>query len=141
MHHQPQQGFRPLAGFRAARPTLALGSALLIALFAGGCATTPPPTAEIAVSAAAVAHAAASGAPELAPQDMRRARDKLDLANAAMTGKNYDQARNLAEQAEADARLAEAKTEALRARKATDDAMKSNDILRQEMNRKTQNPQ
>lgn len=116
-------------------------SAGLIALALGAwalaaCATTPAPTSELAVSTAAVAHAAGAGAPQLAPAEMQTARDKLGRATAAMDAKDYDNALKLAQQAEVDAQFAEARAEAMKARKAADAMQESNRVLREEMNRK-----
>jgi Domain of unknown function (DUF4398) len=137
LHHQP----RLHTGHRPATAALTLGSTLIAALFVGACASMPPPTSEVAVANAAVAHAAGAGAPALAPQEMRMARDKLASANAAMASEDYAKARPLAEQALAEAQLAEAKAEALKSRKAADDARQANGVLRDEMNRKMPNPQ
>ncbi len=141
MHHIPHHDHRPRAGHRPATVALTLGSAMLAAALTAACASTPPPTTEVALSAAAVADAAGAGAPALAPQEMRMARDKLAGANAAMASQDYDQARSLAEEAEVDARLAEARAEAIKAHRAADDALQANNVLRDEMSRKTPNPQ
>ncbi len=139
MHQTVHHAARPRS--RSATTALTLASALLAAAFSAACASTPAPTTEVAVSAAAVAHAAGAGAPALAPQEMRTAREKLERANAAMASQDYGKARSLAEEAQVDARLAEAKAEALKSRKAADDALEANRVLREEMNRKTPTPQ
>ena len=81
------------------------------------CATVyaPPPNERLAVADAAVADAVSAGAPEYAAVDYRNARQRLDRAHAAATAGDNLAARNLAEEAEADARLA-----ATRARSAKD---------------------
>jgi uncharacterized lipoprotein YmbA len=101
------------------------------------CASTPPPTSQMAVSNAAIAHAAAAGAPELAPAEMALARDKMARANLAIAAKDHDTALALAQQAQVDAQLAEAKTEALKARKASEAMDEANRALREEMARKS----
>ncbi|HXP27462.1 MAG TPA: DUF4398 domain-containing protein, partial [Steroidobacteraceae bacterium] len=55
----------------------------VIALAAGGCATTPIPNEKIAVAKSSVQNAEQSGAPELAPVEMAAARDKLARAEKA----------------------------------------------------------
>ena len=77
----------------------ALGrAALLLAatLALAACAGTPAPSAQLAVSTAALTSAAAAGGGEAAPLEMRLARDKLARANLAMASKDYDVARSLA---------------------------------------------
>ena len=106
------------------------------ALLAAGCASTPAPDADLAVSVAAVAHATAAGAPALAPQEMRMAREKLERAQFAMGNRDYDAARMLARESQADAQLAESKSEAIKARKAADESQAAGRALREEMNRK-----
>jgi hypothetical protein len=101
------------------------------------CASIPAPTTQLAVSQAAVASAVSAGAPELAPLEMKIARDKLDSANTALAANNYNLARALAEQVEVDAKLAETKARSVKAQKA---AALSNDdtrVLREELNRKS----
>ena len=105
-------------------------------LLAAGCASTPAPNADMAVSVAAVAHATAAGAPELAPQEMRLAREKLERAQLAMGSRDYDTARMLARESQADAQLAESKAEAIKAAKAADESQQAGRALREEMNRK-----
>ena len=107
------------------------------ALFLAACASAPPPTDQLAVSTAAVAHAAAAGAAELAPTEMRTAREKLDMANAAVTAKDYPRAQSLAQEAQADASLAEAKSQSIKARKAAQAVNEDNRALREELDRKS----
>ena len=113
---------------------LALGVVALIVL--GACASTPPPTAELAVTTAALAHAAGAGANEAAPADMNSAREKLARANKAMLDKDYTMALTLSQQAQADARLAESKADAARAQKAADAVQADSQALREELARK-----
>ncbi|MDZ7805336.1 DUF4398 domain-containing protein [Thiohalophilus sp.] len=111
-------------------------SAILIAGVAG-CASTPVPTEQIAVSKAAVTSATRSGGNEYAPMELRSATEKLTRAEQAMAEENYALAKRLAEQAQVDARLAETKAGLARAQKALQDAEQSNRVLREELNRTT----
>jgi multidrug resistance efflux pump len=81
------------------------------------CATTPPPTSEMAAARAAVAQAAPA-ASEYAAQELRVAQVKLERAEAALAAERNTDARLLAEQAEVDARLAGSLAESERARRA-----------------------
>lgn len=92
-----------------------------------GCTTTQPPNdilanAELRVRAASEAHA-----DRLAPVDLRNARDKLARAEQALASEKYDQARRLAESAQVDAELAEAKAEAEVMRSAADQILRKGD--------------
>lgn len=107
-----------------------------LALALAGCASVPPPTAAMAVSDAAVLQARDAGATELAPEQMRSAREKLDQAKLAMASEDYDRARRLAHEAEADARLAEARAQSGKARKNADEVQESIRVLREEVSRK-----
>jgi hypothetical protein len=98
------------------------------ALVLGACASTPPPTEQMAVGRKAVERAA--GTPEIvqwAPSELDRARMKIQSAENAMARKDYDEARRLADEAEADARLAEARAGA---RKTDRAAAEVNEALR-----------
>ena len=112
----------------------ALGCALALV---AGCASTPAPTEQMAVSKSAIANAVSAGGPEYASVEMKSAQDKMDGANRAMAKEDYDVARALAEQAQTDARLAEKKAHSAKAQKAA--AVMQDDIrvLREELNRKT----
>jgi hypothetical protein len=114
----------------------ALGAA--IALCAAGCATTPVPNEKIAVAKSSVQSAEQAGAPELAPVEMAAARDKLARAERAAANHDAVPATELAEQANADARLAEATAQEKHSRKAAMELDASLQALRQESLRNTQ---
>jgi Domain of unknown function (DUF4398) len=109
-----------------------------IALSAAGCATTPVPNEKIAVAKSAVQHAEQSGATELAPVEMAAARDKLARAEKAANDHDAGPATQLAEQANADAELAEATAQEQHSRKAATELDASLQALRQESSRTTQ---
>ena len=112
---------------------LALGCVLALA----GCASTPAPTEQMAVSKSAIANAVSAGGPEYAAVEMRSAQDKMDRANRAMAKEDYDVARTLAEEAQADARLAEKMAHSGKAQKAAAVMQDDARVLREELNRKT----
>lgn len=89
-----------------------------IALALAACAGTPPPNQQLWLATEAVAHAMAAGGAQYAPLEMGLARDKLHRATVAVTIKDHDTARPLAEQAQADAQRAEAKAGSAKARQA-----------------------
>ncbi|QRY81972.1 DUF4398 domain-containing protein [Pseudomonas sp. PDNC002] len=106
---------------------LALGSAALLA----GCAGNPP-SEQMAVTESAVNAAVSSGGPEFAPVETKNAQDKLAQARIALNDKEYDQAKRLAQQAEWDARVAERKSQAVKAQNNVKDAQQGVMELRQE---------
>ena len=112
---------------------LAVGALALVA----GCASTPAPTEQMAVSKSAIANAVSAGGPEYAAVEMKSAQDKMDRANRAMAKEDYDVARSLAEEAQADARLAEKKAQSEKAQKAALVMQEDARVLREELNRKT----
>lgn len=120
---------------RRAGQALAVGvfSVLLVA-----CASTPPPTAELAAGRAAVEGAQASGAREFAGAELEAARNKLDLAQQASSRGDNDLARRLAEAAEADARLALARAYSARSNNAASQVERGLQTLQEELQRKPQ---
>lgn len=117
-----------------------IGAAVTVAIFMAGCASTPTipaPTEQMAVSRAAVNNASSAGGNEFAPLQLKSAMEKMDAAERAMGEKNYVRARELAEQAQADAKLAEAAARSAKAQKAADALDEDNRVLRKELDRKT----
>ncbi len=115
-----------------------LAAGACAAVLIGGCASVPPPTAQIAVSQSAIANAVSAGGTEYAPVELRNAQDKLDRARRAMAKEDNEEALRYAEQAQVDARLAEKKAQSAKAQKSA--AVMQDDIrvLREELARKTQ---
>ncbi len=106
------------------------------ALLAVGCSSLKTPaTADVAVSKAAVDNAAGAGGVQYAPVEMTAARDKMALANKAMADKDYRLARDLAAQAQADAKLAQGKANSAKAQAAADALQDDIRVLREELER------
>ena len=105
------------------------------ACLTSACSSVPPPREQMAVSKSAVERASGPAGSE-APVELARARDKLERANLAMGSRDYDEARRLAEQAEADANLAEARARSVRAAQALQEVRESIRMLREEMTRR-----
>lgn len=81
---------------------------LALAVFGlAGCASDPAPHEQLRLSEQALQQAKAVGATEQVPE-FKLAEDKLTRAKANMASESYRDARMRAEQAELDARLAEA---------------------------------
>lgn len=129
---------RQIAPQRRMQRATAVAALLAITAFGlGACATAPPPTEQMAVSAAALKHAVGADAGALAPAEMSLARDKMARAEQAVAAKEYERALVLAQQAQLDAQLAEAKAETARSRKAADALLEASRALREEMSRQT----
>jgi hypothetical protein len=105
--------------------------------FTVGCASVPPPTEQMAVTKLAITTAIEAGSAEFAAGDLRAAQEKMTRASTAMTQEDYSKARWLAEQAQADARLAEKKSQAAKALRAAATTEEDSRVLREELNRKT----
>ena len=96
-------------------------------IFFSGCSTARPPTAILRNAELEVRAADEAKADELAPADLKNARDKLARAKQAMAAERYDDARRLAESAQVDAELAGAKADARVMRQAADRILKKGD--------------
>jgi hypothetical protein len=106
-------------------------TAIAMTLLLASCAGQPPKEA-VSQAELAVNKATESRAPQLAPLELRMARDHLDKANLEVQGKNYEEARRLAEKAIAEAQLAEAKSEAENTQQTLAELRESLDALREE---------
>ncbi|AYN95110.1 MULTISPECIES: DUF4398 domain-containing protein [Pseudomonas] len=83
-------------------------AASVLALLLAGCANDPAPSEQMKLTTQAFDQAHDIGADDSIPE-YSLANDKLERARKAMRVEDYKKARVLAEQAELDARLAEAK--------------------------------
>ena len=113
------------------------GAIAIAAVVTAGCASAPKPTEQIAVSNSAITNAVRAGGGEYAPTEMKSAQDKMAQANRAMDKEDYEDARRFAEQAQADATLAEKKAESAKAQKAAIALGDDIRVLRDEINRKS----
>lgn len=103
-----------------------------VVLAVSGCAGVPPPTSEVAVANYRIEEAERNGGVQYAPVELSQARSKLDRAQSAMRdGKNED-AKRLAGEAEADARLADVKARAATQAKAAEAVRQDTQALRRE---------
>jgi Domain of unknown function (DUF4398) len=115
------------------------GAVIAAAVLAvAGCASTPIPNEKIAVAKASVQRAEQTGAPEFAPVELAAARDKLNRAEKSAAAREAQPATMLAEQANADAQLAEATAMQQRSHKAATEFDASMQALSQESMRSSQ---
>ncbi|MGC7840780.1 DUF4398 domain-containing protein [Pseudomonas wayambapalatensis] len=104
---------------------------LILAL--SGCASSVMPGEQIELTRSAVNRAVSADATQYAPAEMRAAQDKLNAMERALGEKNAAQVKTLAEQAEADARLAERKAAARKTKAQLDTARQGIEVLKQEL--------
>jgi hypothetical protein len=110
-------------------------AAALLTLAACASQEKVPATAAVAVSNNAVENAVSAGAADLAPAEITSARAKMLRANQALAAKDYKLARELAVQAQADAKLAQSKAGSAKATAAADALNEDLRVLRQEVDR------
>jgi hypothetical protein len=116
-------------------------SVIIWSVFAtSGCTTGEPPTSTLIRAELGLRAAGEARAPEFAPMELQRAREKLEGSKRAMAAKNYEEARRLAESAQVEAELAEAKAEAEITRRAAEELRRSIDALRVETERRSTKP-
>jgi hypothetical protein len=104
-------------------------------LCVAGCATTPPPTEQLAAARAMVNQAQPTAGKE-APLELQSAQAKLARAEDAMQRGDYEIARRNAEQAEVDAKLALSAAENARAQRAAAEVERGIETLREELDRR-----
>jgi hypothetical protein len=119
------------------RPIAGIAAALALAL--GACASRPPmPTDQLALAEQAIRDAERAGAVELAPVEMRNAREKLGAAQRAAGEREVETTTRLAEQAQVDAQLAEATARAAKSARAVEELEDSLRALQRETQRPAQ---
>lgn len=123
------------SGMRTIQQILIIGLSFMFI----SCASSRPPAEDIARAESTIKQAEQVGAQNYAPLEIREARKKLDRANNLVKEKEYEKARRLAEQAEVDAELAEAKTLSEKAQRAVRELRESIKALREEISRNQQN--
>lgn len=109
---------------------------LIFALLLTGCASVPdPPTRALQAAELAIENADRARAIEHAAPELGEARQQLAAARNAVQAEEMLRAERLAEQARANAELALAKSEAVKAQAINDEMQKNIDVLKQEIQR------
>ena len=98
-----------------------------------GCAQTKPPLAELDEAGRRVDTARNAGAPTYAPLELRMAQERLSQARAAMKAEEYEQAAQLADEAQVAGELAQVKTKLGKAREKVDTRTRENAQLRSDL--------
>lgn len=97
-----------------------------------GCATGQPPRAELGAAQTSLATAERAGAAEHAPVELNSARRKLQAAQDAVRDEEYQKAERLASEANIDAQLATAKSQAAASETALNQVHQDMTTLRSE---------
>lgn len=99
------------------------------------CAPVQPPHASLSQADLAIRQADENNASQYAPMELQSARDKLDDARLALDAQEYERSHRLAEQALADARLAEARAKVESSRQTAHNLRLTIEALRDEVAR------
>ena len=119
---------------------IAVAAALTLGISLGGCASAPPAQDKIAVATSSVQRAEQAGAQQSASVEMSSARDKLAQAEKAAEKRDAKIAYRMAEQADIDARVAEASANAAKSHQAVSELDRSLQSLREEALRSQSQP-
>lgn len=113
------------------------GFALLIAIVGlAACASAPlPPTSELQAAELAIASAEQDQVADYALPELNDARKNLDAARIAVSNEDMVLASYLATESAANAQLASARTEMLKAKAVNEEMQKSIDTLKMELQR------
>ena len=106
---------------------------LLVAIFLLSCVTTAPDPDAVASAERAIQAAERAGAEELAPVELRFAREKLESAKLGMEKSKYTVAMYLIEQSEINSELAIEQSRAAQSRRKVNELRRSNEVLREEL--------
>lgn len=119
-----------------------MGLIFLATTLVTACASTSASKEEMSVASEQISiaktdlnSAISAGGNEFAPLHVKSAMEKIGKAEKALAAEEYTRARQLAEQARADAQLAEETARSAKAQKAADALKEGSRILREEMNR------
>ena len=117
-------------------------AALSAVLMLAACSSQPPKADDSLVRAqTAIDQARLAGASQYAPSDLNDAQSQLRAADAAQARGDYKQARYQAEDAETDAQLALARTQAGKSAEAARQVQQGNQALQTQMTPTTNPPQ
>jgi hypothetical protein len=114
---------------RVAAPLLLLITAATLS----ACASAPKPSDAISLSKDAVNRAVSAGATQYAPLQMKTAQDKMFLMERAIGEKKYVKVKELAEQIQVDANLAERIATTVKVQKDLKDAQSGIQVFKNEL--------
>ena len=105
----------------------------LSALLVVGCVATPPGPEIFASAERALEAAERAGATELAPGELRFARERLQLARTAVENRKYDAAVLAIEQSEINSELAIEQSRTALVRRRVNELSRENELLREDL--------
>lgn len=105
---------------------------LVLTLMLAACATTKPDPAAFVTAEQAIAAAERAGAEELAPVELRFAREKLEAARKGMESKQFDVAFWLIEESEINSELAIEMSRTAKERRKVNELRRENEVMREE---------
>ncbi len=105
----------------------------LACLSLAACASAPPDPDVFDSAERAIEAAERAGAEELAPTELRFARDRLELARTGVENKKYPEAMLAIEQSEINAELAIEKSRTAVERRRVNELRRANELLREEL--------
>jgi hypothetical protein len=118
------------------KSVISSATGVLLCVAASGCASQgPKPTDELTKAHTVTEQADKGNAQRYAAADLQRAHDELGAADRANADRKYNDARDLAQRAEADADVAVARGNSGEAQKSAQEIGQSNRTLRQESER------
>ena len=131
MHQIPIRSIR-----NQAVPFLRLLASVAGLLTLAACASAPPaPTHALQAAETAITSAEQARVADYASIELNEARENLAAARKAVQDKDMARAERLAEQSRVNAELASANARLIRARAINEEAQRSVDVLKQEMQR------
>jgi len=116
------------------RRNIVFASSVSVLMLAGCAANVPRPDGQLQVTEAAIAAAEGADAREAAPILLNSAQDKLLEARTAIDREQYKTATWLLEDAEVEAKLAQAKAETAETQRAVNELQKSIENLQEQLN-------
>ena len=120
---------------RQRAPLMLLLSSVSVIVFLSACASAKLPTTQMAVAEAAVQQANTTSTSEDAAGELQIAIGKLSGARQAVANKDFERARQLAEEAQVDAQVAVLHARSERSRKAAQESQDAARVLREELGR------
>jgi hypothetical protein len=112
-------------------------TAVALLLLVAGCASAPVSVEQMAVAEASVKRASNANTSADAPRELQVATSKLAAAREAVQRKDYERGRQLAEQAELDAQVAELHAQTVRSERAATETQDASRVLAEEVTRKS----
>ena len=109
-------------------------TAFILTLFLlAGCTTVRVNPDAFASAEQAIAAAEQAGAEELAPLELKFAREKLEFAHKGVEKRKYDVSLFLVEESEINSELAIEKSRTVKVRRKVNELRRSNELLREEL--------